>query len=154
MCLNHQNPVLHHHGSQHTAHVSTHLVCLLRQARGWCVPIRSTPGPHGPAFCDKQEGTVGLFVVLRTHTGPAFCDKQEGTVNLFVVPRTHTGPSFYDKQEGVVGLFVVPRTHTSPAFCDKQESAVNLFVVPRDPLIFADDFSKNRPVITIIYITI
>ena len=129
MCLSHQDLVLHQDGSQHTANVSTHLVFLLRQARGCCGPIRRTPDP---AFCDKLEGIVGLFVVPQTHTGPAFCDKQEGTVNIFVVPRTHT----------------------SSVFCDKQEGAVNLFVVPRDPLIFADDFSKNKPVITIVYITI
>ena len=75
-------------------------------------------------------------------------------MDLFVVPQTHTGPAFCDKQEGTVNLFVVPRTHTSSVFCDKQKGAVNLFVVPRDPLIFADDFSKNKPVITIVYITI
>ena len=41
------DPVLHHHGSQHTATVSPHLVCLLRQVRGCCGPIRSIKDPHG-----------------------------------------------------------------------------------------------------------
>jgi hypothetical protein len=47
MCVNYQEPVFHHHGSQNTANVSPHLVFLLRQTRGLCGPIRSTPYPHG-----------------------------------------------------------------------------------------------------------
>ena len=31
--------VHHHHESEHTASISHHLVCLLRQAREWCGPI-------------------------------------------------------------------------------------------------------------------
>jgi hypothetical protein len=42
VCFNHQDPVLHHYGSQHTANVSPHLVSLLRQARRCCGPLRST----------------------------------------------------------------------------------------------------------------
>ena len=41
VCFNHQDPVLHNHGSQHTANVL----------------------PHLAAFYDKQEGAVGLAVV-------------------------------------------------------------------------------------------
>jgi hypothetical protein len=47
VCLSHQDLVLHQDGSQHTANVSTHLVFLLRQARGCCGPIRSSRDPHG-----------------------------------------------------------------------------------------------------------
>ena len=43
----HQDPVLHHHGSQHTANVSPHLVCLLRQATGCRGLNRSKPDPYG-----------------------------------------------------------------------------------------------------------
>ena len=45
VCFNHQDPVLHNHGSQHTVNVLPHLACLLRQARGCSRPIRGTPGP-------------------------------------------------------------------------------------------------------------
>jgi hypothetical protein len=45
VCFNHQDPVLHNHGSQHTVNVLPHLACLLRQTRGCSRPIRGTPGP-------------------------------------------------------------------------------------------------------------
>ena len=47
VCFNHQDPVLHHHGLQHTTHVSPYLVYLLRQARMCCGPLRRTPDPYG-----------------------------------------------------------------------------------------------------------
>ena len=47
VCFNHKEPVVHHHGSQHTAAELPHFVCLLWQARVICGPIRSISDPLG-----------------------------------------------------------------------------------------------------------
>jgi hypothetical protein len=66
VCFNHQDPVLHHHRSQHTANVLPHLVWLLRQARGCCGPIRSTPDPHRALYTIRLDDNVLFSVFLLT----------------------------------------------------------------------------------------
>jgi hypothetical protein len=69
VCFNHQDPVLHHYGSQHTASVASHLFWLLRHARGCCGLIRSTRDPHRaqPLYCTFLSRFVwGVTVVVGT----------------------------------------------------------------------------------------